>query len=280
MVHTHILNPKTQPDFLSEARRDPITGDTLQAGDEVVFCAHCKSAFLASSWEYLGGKHCGQSDTLAHWPKASKKLILRQRMGERLYPSAELAQKIEMLPLYKNLLRFLMGGVMLALLGITLFVQEFSLVFLIALFPVVQALLLSFVGIGAKRATFYEEVLQIKTSLLTFEKTKTYRWTEIEEITFEYHSLKYPDPFSEEAFSQNQRQKSPKLLIKRKGKRRPITCHVGWITQAHREQIYAALARIPEHVRVNVSLVGKGDPGLAALREARGNNGDIRFLEA
>jgi len=279
MVHTHILNPKTQPDFLSEARRDPITGDTLQAGDEVVFCAHCKSAFLASSWEYLGGKHCGQSDTLAHWPKASKKLILRQRMGERLYPSAELAQKIEMLPLYKNLLRFLMGGVMLALLGIGFYVGELVPIFLFALFPVVQVLALG-LGQGNRSAMFYEEVLQIKTSLLTFEKTKTYRWSEIEEVTFEYQNLKYANPFSQEAFSHNQRQKLPKLVIKRKGKRRPITCHVGWITQAHREQIYAALARIPAHVRVNVSLVGEGDPGLAALREARGNNGDIRFLEA
>ena len=72
-MHTHKINPnlKEHQDFLAQNRKDPITGDTISAGDEVVFCAGCKSVFLKDTWEYLGGQHCEQSNTLSELPSSS-----------------------------------------------------------------------------------------------------------------------------------------------------------------------------------------------------------------
>ncbi|AFM05633.1 hypothetical protein Fleli_3304 [Bernardetia litoralis DSM 6794] len=58
--------------FLKENRQDPVTGDGFDIGDEIVFCASCKSAFLKESWEYMNSKHCGQSFTLKKFPVQSK----------------------------------------------------------------------------------------------------------------------------------------------------------------------------------------------------------------
>ncbi|AFM05177.1 hypothetical protein Fleli_2824 [Bernardetia litoralis DSM 6794] len=59
---------KKQAHFLKENRQDPITGDSFQMGDEIVFCAECKSAFLKESWEYMGNTHCNQEKTLEEVP--------------------------------------------------------------------------------------------------------------------------------------------------------------------------------------------------------------------
>jgi len=64
MPHVHKI-PENSP--LTE-RHDPVTGDAFQAGDKVVFCANCHSAFLADSWKYMGGLHCKQSHTLKKIP--------------------------------------------------------------------------------------------------------------------------------------------------------------------------------------------------------------------
>ncbi|WP_375561198.1 RDD family protein [Bernardetia sp. OM2101] len=58
--------------FLKENRQDPVTGDKFDIGDEIVFCASCKSAFLKESWEYMNSKHCGQIFTLKKFPVHSK----------------------------------------------------------------------------------------------------------------------------------------------------------------------------------------------------------------
>ena len=58
--------------FLKENRQDPVTGDEFCVGDEIVFCASCKSAFLKESWEYMDSKHCGQTFTLKKFPVHSK----------------------------------------------------------------------------------------------------------------------------------------------------------------------------------------------------------------
>lgn len=58
--------------FIKENRQDPVTGDEFCIGDEIVFCASCKSAFLKESWEYMNSKHCGQTFTLKKFPVASK----------------------------------------------------------------------------------------------------------------------------------------------------------------------------------------------------------------
>lgn len=71
-MHTHrIENPKHQA-FLNENRSDPITGDAIQEGDKIVFCAVCKSAFLHDTWLYLGKTHCNQSETLGKFPSSEK----------------------------------------------------------------------------------------------------------------------------------------------------------------------------------------------------------------
>jgi len=71
-MHTHIIqNPRHQA-FLNENRSDPITGDAIQEGDEIVFCAVCKSAFLKDTWLYLEKTHCNQSETLGKFPSGEK----------------------------------------------------------------------------------------------------------------------------------------------------------------------------------------------------------------
>lgn len=67
-MNTHKINSHSHSDFLNEKRQDPITGDLIVEGDEIVFCGECKSAFLKSSWEYLNQTHCNQKRTLAIFP--------------------------------------------------------------------------------------------------------------------------------------------------------------------------------------------------------------------
>ncbi|WP_338764996.1 hypothetical protein WAF17_00745 [Bernardetia sp. ABR2-2B] len=62
---------ENQTHFLEENRQDPITGDSFSLGDEIVFCASCKSAFLKESWEYMGSKHCNQREILKSFPKST-----------------------------------------------------------------------------------------------------------------------------------------------------------------------------------------------------------------
>ena len=52
-MHIHQLDPQRHEKFLTQARIDPITGDTLEAGDKIVLCAECKSAFHLDSWAYF-----------------------------------------------------------------------------------------------------------------------------------------------------------------------------------------------------------------------------------
>ncbi len=67
-MNTHKINSYSHSDFLNERRQDPITGDLIVEGDEIVFCNECKSAFLKSSWEYLNEAHCNQNRSLAIFP--------------------------------------------------------------------------------------------------------------------------------------------------------------------------------------------------------------------
>ena len=64
----HTLEKEKHSDFLSQNRIDPITGDILQQGDQIVICASCKSAFLVDSWEYMDKKHCEQRNGLKEIP--------------------------------------------------------------------------------------------------------------------------------------------------------------------------------------------------------------------
>ncbi|MEM6299967.1 MAG: hypothetical protein AAF740_14860, partial [Bacteroidota bacterium] len=85
MIHTHVINPYYHADFLAQNRQDPITGEALQANDRIVFCAHCQSAFLEESWEYLGGEHCGQKNTLENFPKQQALTLAWKELDGILY---------------------------------------------------------------------------------------------------------------------------------------------------------------------------------------------------
>jgi hypothetical protein len=69
-MYTHKINSSLSEhqNFLAQNRKDPITGDSISDGDEVVFCAGCKSVFFKDTWEYLGKRHCQQHETLAKFP--------------------------------------------------------------------------------------------------------------------------------------------------------------------------------------------------------------------
>ncbi len=69
-MKTFIIDAELHQKFLKENRKDPVTADFFRAGDEVVFCKACSSSFLLSSWQYMGAKHCGQSEILSEFPDA------------------------------------------------------------------------------------------------------------------------------------------------------------------------------------------------------------------
>ncbi|WP_338762921.1 hypothetical protein WAF17_18580 [Bernardetia sp. ABR2-2B] len=71
-MHTHIIQKPRHQAFLDENRSDPITGDDIKEGDEIVFCAICKSAFLKDTWFYLDKVHCNQNETLGKFPSSEK----------------------------------------------------------------------------------------------------------------------------------------------------------------------------------------------------------------
>lgn len=83
-MNIHILEQQKDSDFLKQERIDPITGDILQQGDEIVICASCKSAFLADSWLYMNARHCNQTHTLLEIPKQEVVKIDRESRNERL----------------------------------------------------------------------------------------------------------------------------------------------------------------------------------------------------
>lgn len=67
-MHIHKIHKQKHFNFLNQNRKDPITGDLIVEGDEIVFCKECKSAFLKDTWEYLGKTHCNSSETLIEFP--------------------------------------------------------------------------------------------------------------------------------------------------------------------------------------------------------------------
>lgn len=71
----HKIDSTLHQSFLEEERKDAITGDLIQANDEVVFCGMCKSAFLKDSWEFISKTHCGQKNTLKDFPVAIQLLL-------------------------------------------------------------------------------------------------------------------------------------------------------------------------------------------------------------
>ncbi|MEM6298324.1 MAG: hypothetical protein AAF740_06515, partial [Bacteroidota bacterium] len=84
-MHVHTIDAQIHTDFLAQQREDPVTGEPIRAGEEVIFCASCKSAFLKDSWTYLGNEHCGQAETLKEVPQ-QQTLRIRWELEEQIWP--------------------------------------------------------------------------------------------------------------------------------------------------------------------------------------------------
>ncbi len=81
-MHIHQLDSQKHKKFLTQARIDPITGDTLEVGDNIILCAECKSAFHSDSWAYLGNRHCNQTNTLPAIPQSTSLGHFKKRSAE------------------------------------------------------------------------------------------------------------------------------------------------------------------------------------------------------
>lgn len=92
-MHIFRLDDSRETDiFLRGRRRDPVTGEPFQRGESVVFCKSCRSAFRPESWEYLGGRHCDQAETLKEFPKADEAVLFISEQGEYGSPVAEFTE--------------------------------------------------------------------------------------------------------------------------------------------------------------------------------------------
>lgn len=75
-MNIHTVEEKKHKNFLKEERKDPFTKQKIKAGDQIVFCAKCKSVFLVSSWNAIGGEHCNQIETLQRFPSSDKERLI------------------------------------------------------------------------------------------------------------------------------------------------------------------------------------------------------------
>jgi len=74
-THVHELDASRDAEFLSQGRRDPLTQNQFEPGDEVVICADCKGAQYASTWHRNGGcadPHCDGNQMLPYLPEAGE----------------------------------------------------------------------------------------------------------------------------------------------------------------------------------------------------------------
>ncbi|WP_338766079.1 hypothetical protein WAF17_02980 [Bernardetia sp. ABR2-2B] len=111
-MHVHKINPNSEEhqNFLAQNRKDPITGDSILEGDEVVFCAGCKSVFLRETWEYLRNRHCEQSGTLVDFPlkqtiqvKVDNKILFYKSLGTNGENQLNIPNKVKQIPwIYKE----------------------------------------------------------------------------------------------------------------------------------------------------------------------------------
>ncbi len=79
----HTLNIENHSHIIG--RQDGVTGDTINANNEIVFCAACQSVFLKDSWEYMNGNHCNQSETLNFVPSPVPKLIAKKKEAKLIF---------------------------------------------------------------------------------------------------------------------------------------------------------------------------------------------------
>lgn len=122
LSHFHTITEQLDKEFKLTNRKDPITHERFEHGDTVVFCAGCGSAFLPESWAFMGHKHCGQVETLAHLP-AIKELRLEARALK-----VEVKKEVKRTPRRQDNLHVALtfGGVALSALLLSLFLSAGS----------------------------------------------------------------------------------------------------------------------------------------------------------
>jgi hypothetical protein len=89
-IHIHRVDQVKHRNFLRENRSDPFTKKVIIHGDQIIFCAGCKSAFLHSSWQAMGNKHCNQSNTTSDFQSL-------EEMTTRFGNNVKLQSKIKLL---------------------------------------------------------------------------------------------------------------------------------------------------------------------------------------
>lgn len=77
------LNKKQHADFLLENRHDPVTGELLKEGDEVVVCKKENIAYLSFTWKnQCPNKECGCKKTLRHLPASRSSITFGSNKPE------------------------------------------------------------------------------------------------------------------------------------------------------------------------------------------------------
>ncbi|WP_027001206.1 RDD family protein [Hugenholtzia roseola] len=120
--HVHQIDAYAQAHFLKEERQDPITGEAFVAGDSIVFCAACRSAFLLESWQYMGNQHCGQGQTLAQFPKSQSLTLSKSKNVAHNLTDLRHAKKEErLLALFIDMMVLpILGGIWIQIIGFIL----------------------------------------------------------------------------------------------------------------------------------------------------------------
>lgn len=108
-IHIHILEENQHREFLNQRRQDLYSKQELKAGDSIVFCARCRSAFLLDSWRAMGNQHrqCQTEETLAEFPNFKIKFsdpLLQEQLKLVTLQNEQLTQQIQSLRSRNNLL--------------------------------------------------------------------------------------------------------------------------------------------------------------------------------
>ncbi|WP_291720904.1 hypothetical protein [Bernardetia sp.] len=195
--HTHILNSENHSHILG--RQDAVTGDTIKANDEVVFCSACQSVFLKDSWEYMNEEYCGQRETLGFVPAQEKEIKAGKKDKLLLEVSADMkTYRLSIIVIYFTLIICIPS-----IFGFLYIFIEPQSSFTDKVFFSISALILSFLLIIASRnavknakKNYYigTTPLQVyQDKIISFNKV--YQWKNVETIIHTSYSIfsKIPD---------------------------------------------------------------------------------------
>lgn len=250
------LHKQQHEDFLKEGRHDPVTGDGFSAGEEVTFCAACGSAFHRSSWEYLGGKHCGQQATLPRFPKAHRELSFAWRPGEQLFPvdtgvSADSPKPREWAEWGGGIFLGIISHVLVlsSLLGLGFFIPGYGITNLVAL-----VVLYKFKD-QASSFSLRENVLQYRTPLKFWNWRYKFKFKDVEKLRYEHHDAAP--------------RTRPRLVIQLKsGKKQKVKLPAS--THAERQQFLYALGTLSHRLPIEVASVRYEDEAILQELNAQG----------